>query len=413
MKNKIFIAIALLISIPNIMWAQDEDITEETIQTFTPITTGVSFLTVAPDARGGGLGDVGAATAPDPDAQYWNPAKYAFISAEGGATVSYVPWLRKLVSDIDLVSASGYYKIKDVQTVAASFRFFSLGNVLIQKEPGDQGLNVKPYDLAVDVSYSRILTKNFSMGVALRFIWSDLTGGYSADGEYVEPGWSIAADISGYYGQKVPFDWGNGFGAFGFNISNIGKKVEYGDYRSAAFLPTNLRLGGSFTMPIDQYNHISLNVDLNKLLVPSRPIYNADIETEEEYQARLDEYYNMDPITGIGRSFIDMPDGTPYDFAQQIKKVNFSLGLEYDYNEQFFGRIGYYNESKQMGNRKYMTFGAGFKLNVFSLDVAYVLSVTKNNPLDQTLRFTLGFNMNGLKVLSGTAEEASDWNLGL
>jgi hypothetical protein len=258
-----------------------------------------------------------------------------------------------------------------------------------------------------------MLTKNFSMGVALRFIWSDLTGGYSADGEYVVPGWSIAADISGYYGQIVNFDWGKGYGAFGFNISNIGKKVEYGDYRSAAFLPTNLRLGGSFTMPIDMYNHISLNVDVNKLLVPSRPIYNPDVETQEEYQERLDEYYEMDPITGIGRSFVDMPDGTPYDFVQQLNKVNFSLGLEYDYNEQFFGRIGYYNESKQMGNRKYVTFGAGFKLNVFALDVAYVLSVTKNNPLDQTLRFTLGFNMNGLKVLSGTAEEASDWNLGL
>jgi hypothetical protein len=414
MKNKILFAIALLLCIPNVVWAQDEaDDSQETIQTFTPITTGVSFLGVAPDARGGGLGDVGAATAPDADAQYWNPAKYAFISAEGGATVSYVPWLRKLVSDIDLVSASGYYKIKDVQTVAASFRFFSLGNVLIQKEPGDNGQNIKPYDLAVDVSYSRMLTKNFSMGVALRFIWSDLTGGYSADGEYVEPGWSIAADISGYYGQKVDFDWGKGYGAFGFNISNIGKKVEYGDYRSAAFLPTNLRLGGSFTMPIDMYNHISLNVDLNKLLVPSRPIYNSDIETQEEYQERLDEYYEMDPITGIGRSFIDMPDGTPYDFVQQLYKVNFALGIEYDYNEQFFGRIGYSNESKQMGNRKYMTFGAGFKLNVFSLDVAYVLSVTKNNPLDQTLRFTLGFNMNGLKVLSGTEEEAGDWNLGL
>ena len=412
MKNKFFIALALLVSLPNLVLAQDES-TEETIQTFTPITTGVSFLTVAPDARAGGLGDVGAATAPDADAQFWNPAKYAFISAEGGASVSYVPWLRKLVSDIDLVSASGYYKIKDVQTVAASFRFFSLGNVLIQKDPGDIGQNIKPYDLAVDVSYSRILTKNFSMGVALRFIWSDLTGGYSADGEYVEPGWSIAADISGYYGQKVDFDWGKGYGAFGFNISNIGKKVEYGDYRSAAFLPTNLRLGGSFTMPIDMYNHISLNVDLNKLLVPSRPIYNSDIETQEEYQKRLDEYYEMDPITGIGRSFIDMPDGTPYDFVQQLNKVNFALGIEYDYNEQFFGRIGYSNESKQMGNRKYMTFGAGFKLNVFSLDVAYVLSVTKNNPLDQTLRFTLGFNMNGLKVLSGTAEEAADWNLGL
>ena len=251
------------------------------------------------------------------------------------------------------------------------------------------------------------------MGVALRFIWSDLTGGYSADGEYVTPGWSIAADISGYYGQKVPFDWGTGFGAFGFNISNIGKKIEYGDYRSAAFLPTNLRLGGSFTMPIDQYNHISLNVDLNKLLVPSRPIYNSDVETEEQYQARLDEYYKMDPITGIGRSFVDMPDSTPYDFVQQLKKVNFSLGLEYDYNEQFFGRIGYYNEDQQMGNRKYVTFGAGFKLNVFALDVAYVLSVTKNNPLDQTLRFTLGFNMNGLKVLSGTADEATELNSGL
>ena len=412
MKNKIIIAISLLITLPNLLWAQDEA-TEETIQAFTPITTGVSFLTVAPDARGGGLGDVGAATTPDADAQYWNPAKYAFISAEGGASVSYVPWLRKLVSDIDLISASGYYKIKDVQTVAASFRFFSLGNVLIQKEPGDNGLNIKPYDLAVDVSYSRMLTKNFSMGVALRFIWSDLTGGYSADGEYVTPGWSIAADISGYYGQKVPFAWGTGYGAFGFNISNIGKKVEYGDYRSAAFLPTNLRLGGSFTMPIDQYNHISLNVDLNKLLVPSRPIYNSDIETEEEYQARLDEYYNMDPITGIGRSFVDMPDGTPYDFVQQLNKVNFSLGLEYDYNEQFFGRVGYFNESKQMGNRKYVTFGAGFKLNVFALDVAYVLSVTKNNPLDQTLRFTLGFNMNGIKVLSGTADAATEETSGL
>ena len=412
MKNKIILAISLLITLPNLLWAQDET-EQEIIDTFTPITTGVSFLTVAPDARGGGLGDVGAATAPDANSQYWNPAKYAFISAEGGASISYVPWLRKLVSDIDLISASGYYKIKDVQTVAASFRFFSLGNVLIQKDPNDPGINVKPYDLAVDVSYSRILTKNFSMGVALRFIWSDLTGSYSADGDYVEPGWSIAADISGYYGEKVNFDWGTGFGAFGFNISNIGKKVEYGDYRSAAFLPTNLRLGGSFTMPIDLYNHISLNVDVNKLLVPSRPIYNSDVETQEEYQARLDEYYNMDPITGIGRSFIDMPDGTPYDFVQQLNKVNFSLGLEYDYNEQFFGRIGYYNESKQMGNRKYMTFGAGFKLNVFSLDVAYVLSVTKNNPLDQTLRFTLGFNMNGLKVLSGTADEAADWNLGL
>ncbi|MEE1183068.1 MAG: PorV/PorQ family protein, partial [Paludibacteraceae bacterium] len=230
MKKNLLILVAALLLLPSIAFAQDES--ESTYTQFAPITTGVSFLSVAPDARGGGMGDTGGASAPDGDSQYWNPAKYAFIDGVGGASVSYVPWLRKIVSDIDLISASGYYKIQDVQTVAASFRFFSIGNVLIQKDPNpESGYNVKPYDLALDVSYSRILAKNFSMGVALRFIWSDLTGGYNADGgEYIEPGWSIAADISGYYGQKVDFSWGTGFGGFGFNISNIGKKVEYGDY---------------------------------------------------------------------------------------------------------------------------------------------------------------------------------------
>lgn len=402
MKKNILLLLALLTLFPMWMHAQEDASYEQ----FTPITTGVSFLSVAPDARGGGMGDVGGATAPDGDSQYWNPAKYAFIDGVGGANVSYVPWLRKLVSDIDLISASGYYKIQDVQTIAASFRFFSIGDVLINQSPDTEGFNVKPYDLALDVSYSRILAKNFSMGVALRFIWSDLTGGYNAaeSGYLEQPGWSIAADISGYYGQKVDFAWGTGFGGFGFNISNIGKKVEYGDYTSAAFLPTNLRLGGRFTMPIDKYNHITAHLDINKLLVPARPI-QGDGESPEDFSKRLDEYYKMDPITGIGRSFVDMADGSAYNFGAHFKRLTWSAGIEYDYNEQFFGRVGLYYEDPTVGGRQYATFGAGFKLNVFSLDVAYVLSIAQNNPLDQTLRFTLGFNIGGMKELIGFSKD--------
>lgn len=382
---------------------------ESSADVFSPITTGAGFLTVGPDARAGGIGDTGGATAPDENSQFWNPSKYAFINGIGGATISYVPWLRKIVSDIDLVSATGFYKIKDVQTVAASFRFFSIGQVLIKKDQSDPGYNVKPYDLAVDVSYSRILAKNFSMGVALRFIWSDLTGGHTAEGaDYITPGWSIAADISGYYGQDVDFSWGKGRGAFGFNISNIGKKLEYGDYRSAAFIPTQLKLGGHFRMPFDQYNGMSLSVDINKLLVPARPIYNPDIETEAEYQDRLDKYYKMDPITGIGASFADMPDGTRFNFGYKMKQLTFSLGLEYDYKNMVFVRMGYFNESQQMGNRKYITFGAGFHYNVFEIDVAYDLAVARNNPLDQTLKFTLGFNMAGLKKLASNDVKDGD-----
>ena len=401
MKKRFQVLLAVLAILPTMAFAEQDASYDQ----FTPITTGVSFLSVAPDARGGGMGDTGGASAPDGDSQYWNPAKYAFINGVGGANVSYVPWLRKLVSDIDLVSASGYYKIQDVQTIAASFRFFSIGEVLINQSPDTEGFNVKPYDLALDVSYSRILAKNFSMGVALRFIWSDLTGGYTADGtEYTVPGWSIAADISGYYGQKVDFAWGTGFGAFGFNISNIGKKVEYGDYTSAAFLPTNLRLGGRFTMPIDKYNHITAHLDINKLLVPARPIKGVE-ESNESYAQRLDNYYKMDPITGIGMSFVDMPDGSAYSFESQFKRLMWSAGIEYDYNEQFFGRVGLYYEDPSVGGRQYATFGAGFKLNVFSLDVAYVLSIAQNNPLDQTLRFTLGFNIGGMKELIGFSKD--------
>lgn len=384
---------AMLFIAPLSVMAVDGD-NSTSVDTYRPIATGVSFLTVSPDAHNGGMGDVGAATTPNSNSQYWNPSKYAFIDGIGGASVSYVPWLRKIAPDIDLVSASGYYKIKDVQTVAMSFRFFSIGNVLIMKDNTDPGYNIKPYDLALDASYSRILAEGFSMGVAMRFIYSDLTGGQSEDGNYITPGWSIAADVSGYYEKEVSLKTGTGKGSFGFNISNIGKKIDYGDEMSSAFIPCNLRLGGAFLLPFDKYNHMSFNIDINRLMVPLRPVKDEyGEETQEAYSERLTKYYQMDPITGIGRSWCDNPDG----FVGELKETNFSLGIEYDYNQMFFARMGYYNESKQLGNRKYMTFGAGFRFNVFSLDVAYVLAVAKNNPLDQTLRFTIGFDM-GSKV---------------
>lgn len=364
---------------------------------FNPITSGVPFLSIAPDARGGGMGDVGAATTPDATSSYWNPAKYAFISGSGGACLSYTPWLRKLVKDIDLAYLSGFYKIADVQTVAMSMRYFSLGEVIIRKDETSPAMTAKPYDVAVDATYSRILAENFSMGVSLRFIYSDLLGGAATeDAETLSPGKAVAADISAYYGAPVTLSSGEGFAAAGLNISNIGSKISYGDDENTAFLPTNLRLGGSFNYPFDPYNKMSINLDLNKLLVPSRPV-QKDGESDTDYDARLVKYNNGDPISGIFTSFSDAPGG----FSEELQEIMWSLGLEYAYNNQFFARGGYFHESENKGNRKYFTLGAGFKLNVLSLDVAYVISVAQTNPLDQTLRFSLAFTLDGIKQMIG------------
>ena len=374
---------------------------------FNPITSGVPFLSIAPDARGGGMGDVGVATTPDATSSYWNPAKYAFISGAGGASLSYTPWLRKLVKDIDLAYLSGFYKIGDVQAVAMSMRYFSLGEVIIRKDETSPAMTAKPYDVAVDATYSRILAENFSMGVSLRFIYSDLLGGAATeDAETLSPGKAVAADISAYYGAPVTLSSGEGFAAAGLNISNIGSKISYGDDENTAFLPTNLRLGGSFTYPFDPYNKISVNLDLNKLLVPSRPVAptQGDDESDADYALRvsdyessLSDYNNGDPISGIFTSFSDAPGG----FSEELQEIMWSLGLEYAYNNQFFARGGYFHESENKGNRKYFTLGAGFKLNVLSLDVAYVISVAQTNPLDQTLRFSLAFTLDGIKQMIG------------
>lgn len=387
----LFVNLFLFSSLSSYVFAQAEIDGDKTV--FNPITTGVPFLSIAPDARGGAMGDAGVASSPDAYSQYWNPAKFAFVDGAGGMSLSYTPWLRKLVKDIDLAYLSGYYKIADVQTVSASLRYFSLGEVMIRKDATSPAITAKPYDLAIDATYSRILAENFSMGVTLRFIYSDLLGGAPVEeAETLTPGAAVAADISAYYGAPVAFAEGEGFARGGLNISNVGSKISYGDDLNMAFLPTNMRLGGSVTYPLDPYNKISANLDLNKLLVPSRPV-KIDTETDTEYETRLLDYNNSDPIAGIFTSFGDAPGG----FSEELQEIMWSLGLEYAYNNQFFVRGGYFNESANKGNRKYATLGAGFKLNVFSLDVAYVISVAQNNPLDQTLRFSLAFTLDGIK----------------
>ncbi|MEI6753992.1 MAG: type IX secretion system outer membrane channel protein PorV [Paludibacter sp.] len=353
-----------------------------------PIVTAVPSLSIAPDARGGGMGDVGAATTPDVNSQYWNPAKYVFLDSETGVSLSYTPWLRKLVGDIDLAYLSGYYKFDQRQALSMSLRYFSLGDITLMDQLGIPQGSAHPNELAVDAAYSRKLSDNLSASVALRFIYSDLNNGMNlSGGTEMYPGMAVAADIASYYKTTIPLQGVDGTLGIGLNISNIGSKISYDGNSTSNFIPTNMRLGGSFDYPIDNYNKISVSADINKLLVPT-PKLNA---TSEDIQA----YNDMSPLTGIFNSFSYAPGG----FAEKLQEIMWSVGAEYAYNNQFFVRGGYFNESQYKGNRKYFTAGAGFKLNVFQLDASYVISTSQTNPLDQTLRFSLSFDLFGLKNL--------------
>ena len=362
---------------------------------FNPVNTGVNSLGIAPDSRGGGMGDVGAATDPDVNSQYWNPAKYPFTISRAGVAVSYTPWLRKLVNDIDLAYLAGYYRIGDYQAVSGSLRYFSLGEVPVAyQDENSPGYTIKPYEMAVDVAYSRMLSEHFSAAVALRYIYSDLA--YRED-EEVSAGSAFAADIAFYYTNYVILAQRECMLSFGLNASNIGTKISYDSGNTSQFLPTNLRLGASLLFPIDDYNTIGVSFDANKYMVPTRPVRGED-ESQEEYEERLDRDYNdISPIKGIFKSFSDAPGG----FKEELQEIQWSLGLEYTYHEQFSIRGGYHWEHENKGNRKYFSFGAGFKTSVFSLDAAYLVSTAQSNPLDQTLRFTLGFDLDGIKDLFG------------
>ena len=389
-KNRILVMLtAAVLAIP--LFAQKDQ--------FNPIYTGVTSLSIAPDARAGSLGDVGVATEADVNSQYWNPAKYPFTIARAGVSMSYTPWLRQLVSDIDLVNLVGYYRIGDYSAVSGSLTYFSLGEVSVEDE-----MTIKPYEMAIDVAYSRMLSETFSAAIALRYIHSDLQYNYSED---MSPGSAFAADIALYYNNYIMLGNRECMLGIGLNASNIGTKISYDDGATNEFIPTNLRLGASLLIPIDEYNTISFSADLNKLMVPTRPKYSQFLEENgyeqgdnsyySEYQTWLEStgYNDVSPISGIFKSFSDAPDG----FSEELKEIYGGIGVEYCYNQQFSVRGGYHYENEYKGNRKYFTLGAGFRMSVFSLDAAYLISTAQSNPLDQTLRFSLSFDMDGLKDL--------------
>lgn len=352
---------------------------------FNPILTAVTSQTIAADARAASMGDLGAATEPDVNSQSWNPAKYPFTISRAGLALNYTPWLRELVNDIALLNAVGYVRLGDYQAISSSIRFFSLGDFTA----GD--MTVRPYEFSVDVAYSRMLSETFSAAVALRYMYSDLSG-HSDDN--ATPGSAFAADIACYYNNYVMMGSRECLLALGLNISNIGSKINFGgDY--SYFIPTNLRLGLSYTMPINEYNRFSISADANKLLVPSMPLQGED-EDNEAYEQRIrDEYYDMSSISGIFKSFGDSERG----FKGELEEIQWSIGAEYTYNDKFSLRAGYHHESEMQGNRKYYTVGAGLRMNVLSVDAGYVIATTPSNPLDATLRVSLSFDMDGLKSL--------------
>ena len=357
---------------------------------FNPVNTSVTSQTIAPDARSAGMGDVGVATDPDVVSQYWNPAKYPFTISRAGVALNYTPWLRELVNDMDLAYLAGYYRIGDYSAVSTSLRYFSLGEVFLGTS--DDAMTINPYEMSLDVAYSLMLSETFSIGAAVRWIYSDLTYDYTSD---TAPGSAFAADLACYYQNYINLGQRECQLGLGLNISNIGSKISFGGDNNSEFIPTNMRLGASLMIPIDEYNRFTIAADANKLLVPTYP-KQEDGESTEDYQERVQKnYYDVSSISGIFKSFGDAPGG----LKEELQEVQWSVGGEYVYHDKFALRAGYHHESANKGNRKYFTVGAGFKMSVFSLDAGYVIATAKSNPLDQTLRFSLSFDMDGLKDL--------------
>ena len=364
---------------------------------YNPLLTGVPSLAINPDAVSGGMGDIGVSTKPGLSDQYWNSSKYAMSESPGGFAISYTPWLRKIVGDIDLAQIAGFYKISDVAgTLSASLRYFSLGNVDLRETAQQTPIQVKPHELAFDLGYSRKLAERFSMGVNLRFISSDLS--VKNDDNYY-PGYGFAADINGFYQLPIEISSGESTFGLGFNISNIGTKISYDKNQTSNFLPTTFRLGASYYIPFDKYNRISVSAETSKLLVPSRKSKNTegfDINDQSTWTMGEEQYSKIGIMKGMFSSFADAPGG----FKEEMQEFIWALGAEYSYNEMFFARAGYSHENKNKGNRKFFTLGAGFKWTAFRIDVGYVIAQSANSPIDGILRFTLAFDADGLKDLA-------------
>ena len=388
MKNSLRLIVAILLVMTACgVQAQDKR------NMFNPVNHAVISQTIAPDARAAGMGDVGAATDPDVNSQYWNPAKYPFNISRAGVAINYTPWLRQLVNDMDMAYVAGYYRIGDYSAVSASLRYFSLGEVFISSdESGSNDMTIKPYEMSLDVAYSLMLSEHFSLGAAVRFIHSDMRYDYSEDSS---PASAYAADLACYYQNYLNIGNRECQLGLGLNISNIGSKIKFSGDEDSEFIPTNMRLGAALMVPLDEFNKLTIAADANKLLVPTVPKQEEDEPTSDYIDRVRREYNDVSSISGIFKSFHDAPNG----FSEELEEIQWSVGAEYTYNDKFSLRAGYHHEAENKGNRQYFTVGGGFKMNVFSLDAGYVIATAKSNPLDQTLRFTLAFDMDGIKDL--------------
>ncbi|PIE86308.1 MAG: hypothetical protein CSA05_01260 [Bacteroidia bacterium] len=355
------------------------------------ITSAVPFLIIAPESRGGAMGDVGVATSPDINSMHWNVAKFAFIESDFGVGLSYTPWLRKLVDDINLSYLTAYKRIDDKQAISASLRYFSLGYITFTNQSGHELTEYNPNEFAIDVGYALKLSKFFSGGVGLRYIYSNLTGGFNAEGtSNTHAANGVAADIGVFYtNPKLKISKKKTTLNFGLSITNIGNKVSYTDEAEKNFIPTNLRLGTSMSMELDNYNSLALAVDLNKFLIPTPP----KVVVENGVRKLYGKISDVSVAKGIFQSFSDAPGG----MKEELHEITYSVGLEYYYAKQFAIRAGYFSEHETKGNRKYFTVGIGLKLNVFGLNFSYLMPTQQHNPLENTVRFSLLLDFEKLK----------------
>ncbi|MDD2200277.1 MAG: type IX secretion system outer membrane channel protein PorV [Bacteroidales bacterium] len=414
--NKVIFVFVLALSLVYQSFAQSENPNEifkdDPIGRSAPntITTAVPFLMIAPDSRAGGMGDAGAATSPDVNSMHWNPSKYMFCENEMGVAISYTPWLRQLVPDMNIGHIVGYYKLDAENTLAASLTYFSLGSITFTDIVGSTIRDFTPNEFSIDFAYSRLLGKKFSGAVAVRYIHSNLTGGISNSGAESHPGNSVAADVAFFYkSDNIKLAGMNSNLMWGLNISNIGNKMSYTSNDLRYFLPTNFRMGIAYSLELDEYNKLMLTVDMNKLLVPTPPVYRKDTagwvyDDNGNYVIDYGKDPNISVPAALFSSWTDAPgtnspfaqDGSPSVFREEFAEIQWSIGLEYWYSNVFALRAGYFNEHQYKGNRKYFSMGAGLKLNVFGLDFAYLIPTSQQHPLQNTLRFTLTFDIAGL-----------------
>lgn len=394
--KKILISLAVLLGASTMLNAQVDD-------TMNPLITAMPSLSIAPDARAAGMGDLGVATEADFNSQYWNPAKYAYMYTKGGINANYTPWLRKLVSDIDLAYLAGFYNFGDLGGgIGASFTYFSMGDVSLTDGNNNVLQHVRPNEWALDLSYFRKLHEYVSMSVAVRVLYSDLNNGYNSSigggATEMHPAVTAAADVAVYYRQPFDLPMGTSHLAIGFSLKNLGGKMAYAEDGSSNFIPASMNIGASYELPCDKYNFLTFNLEANKMMVPSRKsrfTEGFDPKDETTWQMSQEAYSALNPAKGWFQSFADAPRGA----LEEFQEVRWGAGVEYSYDKKFFARMGYSYENFYKGNRNYLTFGAGFHLSIVSLDVSYCVGLAASNPLDQTMRFTLGFDLYGIKDL--------------